>query len=498
MSMNSQDYADLAQDAYNTPEKENGKYKPVTIGQHKYVVLDHHDNAKTGYQGTIYQRVDTEEIVVAHRGTEFDREAFRDGLQADGGMVFKRSNQQASDAVELTRKALQMAQDQAGSGQAPPVTVTGHSLGGTLAQVSAHHFDLKGETFNAYGANSLGLRIPSGGTSVTNHVMAGDAVSAASAHYGQVKAYAQPQEIATLAANGYDNTTHWSDPLRGYSLVNLATGTTPPTTSRAAVAMGDSHKMHHFTAQDASGQPDRSVLGDPAALQRAQDHAVAIGEYRGDVKTMRSTLTVISRGGVGNGKDAVDALRGPLPPGEPARREKAAAEPAARPSSTSVPEPGPRGELRLEPEPGAAQPVRHASAAGPRAQPLSPLSQTLLQDSEKQVRQLASTHGLPWDRGLDNTVHSLARSAREQGLTGINLLRVNGEGQIRYGQHDGYTLKDGTLDARLAANTPTGDSVERMAQLDQQPAHARHHPPDAQLARLQAQVQTPEPLTRAM
>lgn len=484
MSMNSQDYADLAKDAYNTPEKENGKYKPVTIGQHKYVVLDHHDNPKTGYQGTIYQRVDTGEVVVAHRGTEFDREAFRDGLQADGGMVFNRSNQQASDAVELTRKALQMAQDQAGSGRAPPVTVTGHSLGGTLAQVSAHHFDLKGETFNAFGANSLGLRIPIGGDSVTNHVMAGDAVSAASAHYGQVKTYAQSQEIATLAANGYDNATHWTDTLRSYTPLHVATGHTPPPTTLAAIGMGDSHKMHHFTDQDANGKPDRSVIGDPAALQQAQDNAVAIGEYRGDVKTMRSALTVISRGGLGSGMDAIDALRGPLPPGEPARRERAA-DSAAQKSSNSVPKPRLRGELRLEPELGDAPAMRHASAADPHTPALSPQSQTLLLDSEKQVRQLASTHGLPWDRGLDNTVHSVARSAREQGLSGINLLRVNGEGQIRYGQHDGYTLKDGTLDARMAANTPASESVEKMAQLDQQATrlhtqidlHANAHEP---------------------
>ncbi len=151
-------------------------------------------------------------------------------------------------------------------GVQPPVTVTGHSLGGTLAQVTAHHFDLKGETFNAYGANSLGLRIPEGGNAVTNHVMAGDMVSAASGHYGQVKVYAAPQEIATLAANGFDNTTHWTDPLRGYSPINFATGTTPPNTVGAAFSMvGNSHLMHNFVNVDGAGQPDRSVLNDPAA-----------------------------------------------------------------------------------------------------------------------------------------------------------------------------------------------------------------------------------------
>lgn len=444
MSMNSQDHADLARDAYNARQMTGALDKPVPIGRHEYRVLAHHDNPRTGYQGTIYQRVDTNEIIVAHRGTEFDREALKDGLLADGGMVLSRSNLQASDAIALTRKALQLAQEKATGegGIAPPVTVTGHSLGGTLAQVTAHHFDLRGETFNAYGATSLGLRIPAGGSSVTNHVMAGDLVSAASAHYGQVKVHATAQEIQTLDAHGYDNKTHWSDPLRGHGPIQLATGFTPPTTSAAAIAMADSHKMHHFASVDANGRPDRSVLEDPATVQRAQDNVTRIGEYRRDVQGMRGVITAVGRGPVGNVLDAVDVLRGPLPPGEPARREREADAPAAQPL-TSVTQP---------------------RAAGPA---LSRVSQALLSDSQREVRQLAVTHQLPWDRGLDNTVCSLACCARENGLSGINLLRVN-NGQIRFGQHEHGVLKDGVLDARQAANTPAADSMSRLATLDQQ------------------------------
>ncbi len=429
MSMSSQDHADLAKDAYNSRKLTVSGDDPVPIGRHQYKILDHYDNPRTGYQGTIYQRVDTDEIIVAHRGTEFDREALKDGLLADGGMVLNRSNLQASDAIALTRKALQLAQEKAigEGGVVPPVTVTGHSLGGTLAQVTAHHFDLRGETFNAYGATSLGLRIPAGGHSVTNHVMAGDLVSAASAPSSQVKVHATAQEIQTLGAHGYDNKTHWSDTLRGRSPIHLATGFTPPTTTAAAIAMADSHKMHHFASVDANGRPDRSVLEDPATAQRAQDNATRIGEYRRDVQGMRGVITAIGRGPVGNALDAVDALRGPLPPGEPARREREA-------------------------------------DAGPA---LSRVSQALLNDSQREVRQLAATHHLPWDRGLDNTVCSLARCARENGLSGINLLRVN-NGQIRFGQHEHGLLKDGVLDARQAANTPAADSLSRLAMLDQQ------------------------------
>jgi hypothetical protein len=442
MSMSSQDHADLAKDAYNARQVTGDFGKPVSIGRHQYKILEHHDNPRTGYQGSIYQRVDTDEIIVAHRGTEFDREALKDGLLADGGMVLNRSNLQASDAIALTRKALQLAQEKAAGegGTAPPVTVTGHSLGGTLAQVTAHHFDLRGETFNAYGATSLGLRIPAGGHSVTNHVMAGDLVSAASAHYGQVKVHATPQEIRTLDAHGYDNKTHWSDPLRGRGPIQLATGFTPPTTTAAAIAMADSHKMHHFASVDAHGRPDRSVLEDPATAQRAQDNATRIGEYRRDVQGMRGVVTAIGRGPVGHALDAVDALRGPLPAGEPARREREADAPSV-PSTASRPQ-----------------------TTGPE---LSRTSQALLSDSQREVRQLATTHHLPWDRGLDNTVCSLACCARENGLSGINLLRVN-NGQIRFGQHEHGLLKDGVLDARQAANTPAAESLSRLSMLDQQ------------------------------
>ncbi|MCB4363087.1 hypothetical protein KIH07_05035 [Hydrogenophaga taeniospiralis] len=467
--MSSQDYADLALDSYASRAVTLKGERPATIGGHKYRILDHHDNPRTGYQGSIYQRVDTNEIIVAHRGTEFDREALKDGLFADGGMVLTRSNLQATDAIALTQKALQLAQEKSNGegGSAPPVTVTGHSLGGTLAQVTAHHFDLRGETFNAYGATSLGLRIPAGGHSVTNHVMAGDLVSAASAHYGQVKVHATPQEIQTLDAHGYDNKTHWSDPLRGRGPIQLATGFTPPTTTAAAIAMADSHKMHHFASVDAHGRPDRSVLEDPATVQRAQDNATRIGEYRRDVQGMRGVITAVGRGPVGNALDAVDALRGPLPPGEPARREREADAPSAQPSP-SVTRPRAAGPVdqgpALEGQAAAGVPEQRTLAAGPE---LSRVSQALLSDSQREVRQLATTHHLPWDRGLDNTVCSLACCARENGLSGINLLRVN-NGQIRFGQHEHGLLKDGVLDARQAANTPATESLSRLAVLDQQ------------------------------
>ncbi len=97
MPLTSQQYANLADHCYGRNlDGTNVNLKSligekVTIEGVKYQVLEHVDKP-SGYQGTIYQRVDTREIVVAHRGTEFGREAIKDGLLADGGMVFGRLN----------------------------------------------------------------------------------------------------------------------------------------------------------------------------------------------------------------------------------------------------------------------------------------------------------------------------------------------------------------------------------------------------------------------
>ncbi|MCW0435632.1 hypothetical protein [Xanthomonas sacchari] len=301
MSLSSQQYAELARDVYDAPQETGRNSKAVDIGGVFYKRLEYVDRP-SGYQGILYQRMDSGELIVAHRGTEFDRQPLRDGLAVDGGMVMTRRNAQVADAVAFTSHALEYADKLAKDGAAPVVTVTGHSLGGALAEVTAHHFGLKGETFNAYGAVSLDRRIPEGGTDVVNHVMAGDPVSAASRHYGQVRIYATPEEVATLQRAGYDNSRGGWDARNPFSAVGGL--------------IVESHRMHNFLTVDGNGRPDRSVLEDAAAQQRAAQYAPMIGRYREDVESMRIGTTLLARGVRGLAGDAVDELRGPLPPGE--------------------------------------------------------------------------------------------------------------------------------------------------------------------------------------
>lgn len=312
MGLTPQQYAYLADHSYDRGgQMQDLLNKDVVIGGERYRVVDYVDNPRTGYQGTIYQHEASGAVVAAHRGTEFGREAFRDGVIADAGMVFTRTNSQAADAVELTRRAVEYAQRQGREPgrTAPEVTVTGHSLGGTLAQVSAHHFDLRGETFNAYGAASLDRRIPEGGDRVINHVMAVDAVSSASPHYGQVRTYATPREIETLHRTGYhDNIAR-----------DLLQRDLPLT---ASVMSGGSHSMHNFLPVDGDGKPDRSVLEDPSARRLAEEHRRIIADYRDDVGDLRRGVTVTARGPVGLVLDGIDRIRGSLPAGEPAARDE--------------------------------------------------------------------------------------------------------------------------------------------------------------------------------
>lgn len=315
MSLTSQQYAGLADDSYIDMYPARvfppGKEPPFEYEGVQFKVLEHYRSKVTGYQGTIYQHVNTDEIIVAHRGTEGDKKWegwVKDGAIVDAAMVTSRVNLQASDATALTQRALDRARDIGSeAGYSPVVTVTGHSLGGTLAQLTAHYFDLKGETFNAYGAASLGYRLPEGGNSVINHVMAADSVSAASTHYGQVRKYATPDEIAKLHVAGYANDRNALDPR-----MPLA----------AAAATLGSHSMHHFLNVDGEKQPDRSILSDPAARQLAQAFEPMIDKFRGDVELGRALVTATARDPLGRVQDGIAHLRGPAPAGEPAQRDE--------------------------------------------------------------------------------------------------------------------------------------------------------------------------------
>ena len=102
----------------------------------------------------------------------------------------------------------------------------------------------------------------------------------------------------------------------------------------------------------------------------------------------------------------------------------------------------------------------------------------LLGDSEWGVRALAERHGLAWDQGMVNTVCAAAACARQAGLTEINLFTAR-DGALKMGQHDGLVLREASLDARGAANTPDTQSLAGLEQWDQKSDAVGDAPPMA-------------------
>ncbi|QWT22470.1 hypothetical protein KPL74_10835 [Bacillus sp. NP157] len=266
MTLQSTDYALLAQDAYEDPQLN----KKVELGGIAYRAIDTMNNPVTGFQATAYQREDTHEVIIAYRGTEFDREPVQDG-GVDAAMVLAGVNLQAADSNAFTQRVLDRVQkENERSAQPIDVSVTGHSLGGTLAEINAAKFGLHGETFNAYGAASL-KGVPAGGTTVIDHVRAGDLVSAASPHFGQVRVYAAQQDIDTLSKAGY------RDDSGLFSLRNPIKATN-----------FDAHAIDNFV-------PDSKLLGksiiDPENVARYDAHKGMVDRYRNDVADIRLGLS---------------------------------------------------------------------------------------------------------------------------------------------------------------------------------------------------------------
>lgn len=206
MSLTPQQYAELADHVYNRQARPLRQDDTVTLGQgdsrFEVRVVRVVDDPRTGYQGAIYQHQGTSALIVAHRGTEFGREPWQDGALADGGMVTSRLNLQMPAAMALTQWAVEHARRHPVNGETPAVSVTGHSLGGTLAQATAFRHQLHGETFNAYGAIGINGIPANARADVVNHVRASDPVSAANQHVGRELRYATPGDVHSTATFG--------------------------------------------------------------------------------------------------------------------------------------------------------------------------------------------------------------------------------------------------------------------------------------------------------
>ena len=284
MSISPQASADAASDAYkDRPQSDiDNDRKSTYLNGQPYTVFGYTADTSTGFHATAYKEVaPPHHIIIAYRGTDPDfrhhtRTTVQDAI-VDFTMVKDRINPQKDAADAFTREMLDKA---ARHGiDKDHITVAGHSLGGTLAEIEAARNGLRGATFNAYGAVDLGYGVPEGGNRVTNYVMAGDVVSAGSRHYGQIVPLASDDDTLALKTGRY---------------LDAAPGALPPNPF-LAMRLSD-HSITHFVPDPGSGR--LSVLG-PSMLARYEknyaDNKAAFDHYRSDVYHERAELAVALR-----------------------------------------------------------------------------------------------------------------------------------------------------------------------------------------------------------
>ena len=110
-----------------------------------------------------------------------------------------------------------------------------------------------------------------------------------------------------------------------------------------------------------------------------------------------------------------------------------------------------------------------SSFLGMETPSLSPVAQTLVQQSEQKVREACERYNQPWAEGMCNTSMALAVVAREAQMSGIDALGVSRDGIIYIEQTDRKGIyREAQISAHEAANIPLAQSEQRLAIVDQQ------------------------------
>jgi hypothetical protein len=282
MSPNPQVSAAAASNSYtDLSQRDVERQQSVSLeSKNDYTVFGYKNDPVTGFHATAYREVaPPHNIIIAYRGTDPDFHGHKltmaQDIAVDATMVRDAVNPQKGEASAFTAEMI----DKAARLGIPKeqVTVAGHSLGGTLAEIEAAKFGLHGTTLNAYGAEGLTDGPPAPGCQLTNYRMAGDPVSAANAHIGTVVPLASPEDVASLQAGRY---------------LHAPAGSAPP---NPLLAMrGADHSGDHFTGADGH----INVL-DPAVMadyqQRYKDNQAGFDRLSGDLHRERGELATALR-----------------------------------------------------------------------------------------------------------------------------------------------------------------------------------------------------------
>jgi|GEM_PF-5295813 len=143
------DFALLAKTVYRKagrPSRDPAYQNWETIGNRKHDV-------KTGYHAQVYRHKETQEIVIAIRGTDFtNRKNFAKDIRADIELARHQVTERSAVAIQHALEVYRQFPN-------ATISVTGHSLGGNCAQEIAAHFknDPRLPNLNAVTFNSPGV-----------------------------------------------------------------------------------------------------------------------------------------------------------------------------------------------------------------------------------------------------------------------------------------------------------------------------------------------------
>ncbi len=130
-----------------------------------------------GFQAVAYKNTSTKEIIIAYRGTD----SLLDAIYSDAQIAFNLTPQQVNPAIQFYDSIYNNFQDEGYT-----ISITGHSLGGTLAQYVAAQKQVSAVTFNAPGVS-----MPTGGNAsgIINYVNMNDFIGCLNPHLGETRYY---------------------------------------------------------------------------------------------------------------------------------------------------------------------------------------------------------------------------------------------------------------------------------------------------------------------
>ncbi|WP_241753338.1 hypothetical protein [Xanthomonas translucens] len=276
--------ADASNDSYaNRSQNDVETRKKVQLDGKWYQVFGYANDPITGFHATAYQNVATGGVIIAYRGT--DPGLFSGATKAekaghalttlqdiavDAKMVRDTVNAQTAAADAFTAQMIAKAARQGILKE--HVFAAGHSLGGAVAEIEAAKYGLRGATFNGFGAADLIDGPPQPGFHLSNYRMAGDVVSAASPHLGEVVSLASQEDIQSLRAGRYLD----------------APAGAPPPNALIAMRLDDHGGQQHFNSKSPDNilHPQRFQ----EAAQRYAQHQTAIDQFGSDVSRARAEL----------------------------------------------------------------------------------------------------------------------------------------------------------------------------------------------------------------